>query len=289
MFENIKITNIDSLYTAMINILTPKFGRNEAREIVRLIFLDLKGWSASDIIVNGNISVSDYLLECIEKIITRIMNDEPVQYVTGKAHFHGLTFDVNPSVLIPRPETDALVDMIIDENDRPDLKILDIGTGSGCIAISLARSLPFCDVTAIDISPRAIETASKNSVRLKTNVNFIVADIFKKDDFGNDEFDIIVSNPPYIDDKEKSGMDRNVLEYEPHSALFVPDDDPIRFYIRIGLIASKSLKKGGKLYFEINPLHHIEICEYLSGLDFVDIKVIKDYFGKDRFISATRG
>lgn len=279
---------IDSLYNRMLQTLTPKFGRGEAREIVRLIFLDLKGWDASAIIVNGNLSVSDYLEEKVNEYIGRIMHDEPVQYVAGKAHFHGLTFDVAPGVLIPRPETSQLVDIIVDTDSRPDQRVLDLCSGSGCIAISLARALPFAHVTGVEVSAPALEIAKKNAASLKADVRFIKADIFKWEPEDDEKFDVLVSNPPYIDLSEALGMDKNVLDYEPHSALFVSDDDPLVFYRRIAVIALRSLERNGRLYLEINPRHAAELKEVLEKDGLRDVEIIKDFRGCDRFIMARR-
>lgn len=267
--------------------LRPVYGERETEAIIKIIFHHLKGWNTVDMLIHEPEPLSPFIRSEVERILTRLLQHEPIQYITGEARFHGLELYVTPDVLIPRPETAELVDIIADDaGEREDLKVLDIATGSGCIAIALARTLRFPEITALDISPEALRVAEKNAKDLKTNVKFICADIFTWTDKG--VFDIIVSNPPYIDESEKASMDRNVLDFEPHRALFVPDDDPLRFYIRITELSKKLLIRGGRLYFEINPCHAAELAGFISGCGFTDIEVIKDSCGKDRFIRAKR-
>lgn len=267
--------------------LRPVYGERETEAIIKIIFHHLKGWNTVDMLIHEPEPLSPFIRSEVERILTRLLQHEPIQYITGEARFHGLELYVTPDVLIPRPETAELVDIIADDaGEREDLKVLDIATGSGCIAIALARTLRFPEITALDISPEALRVAEKNAKDLKTNVKFICADIFTWTDKG--VFDIIVSNPPYIDESEKASMDRNVLDFEPHRALFVPDDDPLRFYIRITELSKKLLIRGGRLYFEINPRHAAELSGFISGCGFTDIEVIKDSYGKDRFIRAKR-
>lgn len=267
--------------------LRPIYGDRETEAIIRIIFHHLKGWNSVDMIMHEDDPLSHFVSGEIDGILFRLLNHEPIQYITGEARFHGMDFHVTPDVLIPRPETDQLVDLIIDNaNDAPDLKVLDIGTGSGCIAIALARNLPFSHVSAIDISSKAIDVAKENANNLNAKINFIQADIFKWS-APDDSFDIIVSNPPYIDESEKSAMEHNVLDFEPHSALFVPDSDPLLFYHRITLIAKDALTDHGRLYFEINPRHASQLKEWIRSQGFDDVEIIKDAFEKDRFISAS--
>ncbi|MCH5227789.1 MAG: peptide chain release factor N(5)-glutamine methyltransferase [Muribaculaceae bacterium] len=265
--------------------LTPLYGRRETEAIIRLIFHYLKGWNLTEMLIHQQDELSDFVKEEIEDILKRLKEFEPIQYITGEARFHGLDLKVNPGVLIPRPETDELVDIIVDANkDREDLKILDLCTGSGAIALALARSLPFSKVTAIDFSPVAVETARLNSSKLKTKIEVEQADIFDWEPKG--KFDIIVANPPYVMDKEALQMERNVLDYEPHEALFVRDDNPLQFYKRITDIAKKVLVAGGKLYFEINPLTAQSLKEMIEKKGFQDVEILKDSSGKDRFLSC---
>ncbi|MDE6467512.1 MAG: peptide chain release factor N(5)-glutamine methyltransferase, partial [Muribaculaceae bacterium] len=190
------------------------------------------------------------------------------------------------SVLIPRPETAGLVALITDRYGcRPDLQVLDIGTGSGCIAISLARALPFCRIDAIDISAAALDIAQRNAAALKAKVNFIQSDILAAEP-PRARYDIIVSNPPYIGESEKSDMDSRVLDHEPHGALFVPDNDPLLFYRTIARYGIKALKPGGRLYFEINSLYAVQMRDMLAAEGYSDIDVLRDYRGNYRFATA---
>jgi len=267
-------------------ILRPLYGNGETEAIIRIMFHYLKGWNTVDIIMHEDASLSPLIKSEIDAILKRLVKHEPIQYITGEARFHGMEMKVTPDVLIPRPETDELVDIIVsDAGETEDLRVLDIGTGSGCIAIALASSLRFPTVTAVDISDAALAVARENASNLKANVSFIKEDILTVSPEGI--FDIIVSNPPYIDESEKSGMEPNVLDYEPKIALFVPDDNPLLFYKRIAEIAVRKLSPAGKLYFEINPRHADELSRYLTDCGFDDVQVIRDSFGKLRFIKAT--
>lgn len=267
-------------------ILRPLYGNGETEAIIRIMFHYLKGWNTVDIIMHEDASLSPFIKSEIDAILKRLVKHEPIQYITGEARFHGMEMKVTPDVLIPRPETDELVDIIVsDAGETEDLRVLDIGTGSGCIAIALARSLRFPTVTAVDISDAALAVARENASNLKANISFIKEDILTDSPEGI--FDIIVSNPPYIDESEKSGMEPNVLDYEPKIALFVPDNNPLLFYKRIAEIAVRKLSPAGKLYFEINPRHADELSRYLTDCGFDDVQVIRDSFGKLRFIKAT--
>ncbi len=271
--------------THLRSSLRPLYGDRETEAIIRIIFHHLKGWNLTDMLIHEPEPLSPFIKSEIEKILQRLLRHEPIQYITGEARFHGLELHVTPDVLIPRPETAELVDIIADDaQEHTDLKVLDIATGSGCIAIALARTLRFPQVTALDISPAAIKIAEENARNLKTDIRFICADIFGWNT--PDQFDIIVSNPPYIDESEKATMEKNVLDYEPHTALFVPDDDPLRFYKRITTLADSLLTKGGRLYFEINPRHAAELSRLLNSKGFLDVEILKDSFGKDRFLRA---
>lgn len=265
--------------------LIPIYGKNETEAIIRIIFHHLKGWNLTDMLIHQEDGLSVYIKEEIDRILERLLKHEPIQYITGEARFHGMNLKIRPGVLIPRRETEELTDIIIDENrNRDDLKVLDICTGSGCIAIALARNLPFSEVTALDFSDIAIETATENARDLKTKIKIIKADVFEWSP--KEKFDIIVSNPPYIMDKEALAMERNVLDYEPHEALFVRDENPLVFYLRIADIAEKALKKDGRLYFELNPLTASDLQKQLEGKGFRDITLYKDSFGKTRFLSC---
>lgn len=240
-----------------------------------------------------------------ESILSDLKKQKPIQYILGETEFYGLPFLVNENTLIPRPETEELVEWIISDNDElrqpqsvksSKLNVLDIGTGSGCIAISLAKNLPNAQVSAIDVSEKALATANKNAEINKVNVNFINVDILNVTDLSElpsssfhlpTPIDIIVSNPPYVRNLEKEEIKPNVLEFEPHIALFVEDNDALLFYRKIAELAQKNLSKNGKLYFEINQYLGKETVELLENLGFTTIELRKDIYGNDRMISAS--
>lgn len=270
--------------------LAPKYGQGEAQAMGRIIFENLKGWSAVDLAVKRDEPVSDFIQGKVDEVVDRLLNDEPIQQIFGVADFYGMKLKVTPDTLIPRPETEELVDMVVKENTGKDLRVLDCGTGSGCIAIALQRNLLFPEVTAIDISDKALDVARENGRKLRANVDFQKADIFAlRDAFPSRQFDIIVSNPPYIAEHERSAMARNVLDFEPASALFVPDNDPLEFYRAI-LTAARDglLVGGGKIYFEINPLYAAELSAMAESYGFTDARLIRNTDGKQRFFAAIK-
>jgi len=232
-------------------------------------------------------------IEKLNGILTELKTGKPVQYILGSTEFYGLPFFVNPSVLIPRPETEELVQWILEseklkvKGEKP-LSILDIGTGSGCIAISLKKNLPDAVVTAIDISAEALATAQKNAVINDAEVSFIEADIlaYSSAEIDNRKFDIIVSNPPYVTMEDKAQMHQNVTNFEPHSALFVPEHDPLIFYKAIAGFAQPNLLPGGSLFFEINENYGKETVELLMDKGFTAMELRKDMSGRDRMVKA---
>ena len=264
--------------------LDPFYGKREVDAIARIIFEYLKGWSQVDMVVNADCKLSDFMKSQIHGIVERLKRYEPIQYIVGYAYFYGLKIKVRSGVLIPRPETAQLVDIIVDENKSPDLKVLDVCSGSGCISLALSRNLPFADVSGVDVSPDALAVARENASDLRCDVEFVQADIFRWTP--PEKYDIIVSNPPYIDMSEKAAMDRNVTEYEPMIALFVPDADPLMFYERIAEIGVESLKHRGKIYFEINFRHSAEVVLMLERKGYSSVRLEKDMYGKDRFAVA---
>ena len=273
--------------------LQPIYGKNESEAIIRLIFHYVKGWDLTDMLIHQQDLLSPFVKEEINEILKRLLKNEPIQYIVGEARFHGLDFKIRPGVLIPRRETEELTDIIIDQNkNRDDLKIIDLCTGSGCMAIALARNLPFSDVTAIDISDEALDVARENSSLLKTKIKVekgnVLDPLWEPSQIPPGGYDIIVSNPPYVMDHEALTMDKNVLNYEPHEALFVRDENPLEFYSAISDFALKFLAKDGKLYFEINPLTASALKQMLEAKGFDDVEVINDSFGKKRFISCAR-
>lgn len=277
--------------TDLAKRLTSYYDIQEARGIVRLLLSDLYGMSLTDICVGALDRLTEEQTQQIEDAMLRLEKGEPVQYVTGKAHFCDRTFLVSPSVLIPRPETELLCQLIAD-NDQAvtgngEIRVLDMGTGSGCIAITLALSMQNASVEAWDVSAEALNMAKSNAESLGASVSFEQKDILGLDENNVERcYDIIVSNPPYICNKEAAQMEHNVLDFEPHLALFVPDEAPLLFYSAIARFARLALKVGGALYFEINPLYADALCSMLSSLGFANVTIHIDQFGKQRFISA---
>jgi len=227
-------------------------------------------------------------LNFLRNALMKLKNQIPIQYIVGETAFYGLMFKVDKNVLIPRPETEELVEWILQNHKNSNsLNILDIGTGSGCIAISLAKNLPNAEVSAIDISAEAINVAKNNAAMNQVKVDFIGTDILNLETLEND-FDIIVSNPPYVRELEKSQMQQNVLSNEPHIALFVKDENPLLFYDKIAELAKKHLTKNGVLYFEINQYLGEEMVELLKSKGFKNIELKKDIYGVDRMVKCER-
>lgn len=285
--EKVDGITVGELSRQMVASLAGEYGSGEARAMVRLIFHALKGWDQTAMIVNSDRHVSDYIRQKIDGIMSRLTAGEPLQYILGEARFYGMDLKVTPDVLIPRPETAELVDLIVSENKESDLRVLDIGTGSGAIAIALSRNLIFPEVTAVDISRPALGVAAENARSLHARINFMHEDIFRYEP-DVDSFDIIVSNPPYIAEFEKKDMSRNVLEHEPAGALFVPDATPLVYYSRIADVGQTALAPGGKLYFEINPLYAAELQGLLEADGYDDIRIMEDSQRKKRFAYACK-
>lgn len=241
-----------------------------------------------DVSLHSDTLISPEIYEYFETIIGRLLSYEPIQYILGTTSFFGLEFKVDSNVLIPRPETEELVAWILNQADTEQpLKILDIGTGSGCIAVSLAKQLPNAEVYALDVSPAALEMAHYNAQQNAVELNTIEANVLEWNptDFS---FDIIVSNPPYVRESEKERMAPNVLEHEPHLALFVENDHPLVFYRAIVELSQQGLKKHGRLYFEINEYLGTETKALFSSNDFDTVQLKTDIFGKQRMLCATK-
>lgn len=273
---------------AMTRRLTPLYGEREARAMTDIAIEHTMGYTPVERVLKSDDAVSKFRQGQLDAITARLLKEEPLQYILGEATFYGMRLTVNPSVLIPRPETEELVDMIVKQNSGCDLRVLDIGTGSGCIAIALARNLRFATVEGIDISDAAIRTATANAAALKANVRFSKADALHLPD--DKRWNIIVSNPPYIAWKERASMDKNVLDHEPQSALFVPDNDPLMFYTAIMGYGAKTLLPGGKIYFEINPLYADRLnADAQRVFPQARIDIERDIHGRQRFaiISTT--
>ena len=253
------------------------------REVISFAYLSIEkilGYSKSDCIINSDSQLSNESINSFNKIISDLRKNIPIQYILEEANFYGLKFKVNRSTLIPRSETEELVEYILNHKFN---SVLDICTGSGCIAISIAKNTD-SRVTAIDISNEAIEIAKSNAINNSVDVNFIVNDVFN---FSHDKkYDLIVSNPPYVLESEKKYIHRNVIDYEPHDALFVNDSNPLIFYKKIIEIAKNNLNKDGLLFFEINEKFSNQIIELLTDLNFVEIELKKDINGRDRIIKS---
>ena len=258
----------------------------EIKSFSNLIIEKVSGFSRTEIIVNKNTLFSVEQRHVIENFIEKLKEYVPIQYILGETEFFGLPFHVNESVLIPRPETEELVDWIRNENDRnANPGILDIGTGSGCIAISLKHEFINATVDAFDISEKALETAQNNATLNKLEVTFSKVDILNTPEM-EQKWDIIVSNPPYVTELEKSEILPNVLDYEPHLALFVPDNNPLLFYRCIAIFAQQHLKPRGKLYFEINRQFGKATVDLLTAMGFGNVELRKDISGNDRMVRA---
>ena len=284
-------------YTSLWHRLTGIYPATEAQAVVRMLLEELAGLSLADLYAGGIDRLDDAQRQQIERAMARLEEGEPIQYVLGCACFCGRSFAVAPGVLIPRPETEELCRLIMNTHPSESLNILDIGTGSGCIAITLALEMPDAEVEAVDISPEALAIAEVNAARLGAKVSFHQYDILSEDSpplgRGSEwvapstpKYDIIVSNPPYICERERADMERNVLDYEPHTALFVPDDDPLLFYRTIGQKALTMLAPGGILCFEINPLYCDQLIELLRSQGYGEVEAVSDSFGKRRFVTA---
>ncbi|WP_318640999.1 peptide chain release factor N(5)-glutamine methyltransferase [Flavobacterium ardleyense] len=265
--------------------LSSIYDLQEVDSFFYLILNNFHQMSRVDLALKPDFEIDELEIQKWKNIINQLQLQKPIQYILGETEFYGLRFKVNSSVLIPRPETEELVDWILKNNSNKSkqLRILDIGTGSGCIPITLAKNLNNSEVSAVDISRDALKVAEVNAEINKVKVNFIEMDILKTTKL-SETYDIIVSNPPYVRELEKQEMHKNVLEFEPHIALFVEDEDPLLFYLKITQLASKSLSEGGQLYFEINQYLGERMVQLLSDYKFRDIEIRKDIFGNDRMI-----
>lgn len=288
--------------------LTPLYGPQEAKAMTRMLLEDLFSLSFADILCGATEHLSDADTLRLQQSVARLLDAEPLQYVTGTAFFCGHPFHVAPGVLIPRPETEWMVDTAVNLVTSSAPRILDIGTGSGCIAISISLALAdrHCHTEALDISDDALRIAADNAASLGAEVEFRRRDALRlEEDFPAEEnqggaealsdtnaaaesWDIIVSNPPYICNREAADMHANVLRHEPHLALFVPDTDPLLFYRAIARYAMRSLRKGGWLLFECNTLYAHDTAQMASDMGFVTSVVEDDCFGKPRFVKAQK-
>ena len=302
------MSNLKSQISNIQSALQAVYPKDEAASLAWWIMEEETGLTRSQLLCGCKDTTNFANMQKIQTIIDRLLHFEPIQYIFGHTLWNGLDLKVTAATLIPRPETAELVEIIVNNFNRQSivnrksfnrqLNVLDVGTGSGCIAISLKKAHPEWHVTGIDISPNAIEVAKENARRNKVDVNFQVADIFSdqmtkylnKWYMVNDQMvNIVVSNPPYICESEKSSMRPNVLNFEPSTALFVPDNDPLLFYRRIAELFSLPLHGKGRergLFFEINEAYGPQLSAMLGGLGYTDIQIHKDIYGKDRIIEG---
>ena len=267
--------------------LTPIYGAGETDWLLRTVMEHVKGWDRVELVLRADKEVSDFTIGRVNEAVDRLVAGEPVQYIYGDTYWYGMQLKVTPDVLIPRPETEELVDLIVKDNPQSDLHVLDVCTGSGCIAVALAKTLKFPEVSAIDISDAALKIASENASIQKVKVDLRKADALALPDL-KDEYDLIVSNPPYVMESEKKGMDKNVLDHEPHIALFVPDSDPLKFYTAIADFAMNALKDNGRIYFELNPLTADTLADNMRKQGWNDVQLLPDMHSRIRFLTARK-
>ena len=267
--------------------LQESYSVQEAANLSRIVCCEMLGQTTIDYYLGKDIILSSKEMQKLNGILARLLNFEPIQYIQGTARFLERSYHVAPGVLIPRPETEELVEVMLREIPS-DARILDIGTGSGCIAISLSKAFPNAKVTAWDVSEDALCIARRNNDDLQASVCFVKQDVLAWRGDGGQCYDVIVSNPPYITESEKQEMERNVLDWEPFSALFVPNNDPLLFYRRIGELGRMMLVDGGRLYFEINRAYGEATAMMLCGQGYTGIRILKDISGNDRFVIAER-
>lgn len=276
------------VYHEIKKMLAGYYPDAEASALAKMLLVEVLHFSTLELFGGKDKEVFKKDLDVLYEMSRRLQNREPIQYIIGRETFCGMPFVVNRHVLIPRPETQDLVEWIAEEDQQTNpCRLLDMGTGSGCIAISLAKKLPHVQVEAWDISGEALQVARQNALNNQVKVDFHQQDILSASP-GIAEWNVIVSNPPYITNKEKAEMEANVLNWEPHTALFVPDHDPLLFYRRIAQLGMNMLVNGGALYFEINRAYGTETIAMLQALGYENIIIRKDRFNNERMIKATR-
>jgi len=273
-----------------IETLLPVYDAVEAESFFYLILEQKLKMRRIDLALQPDLNFAEEQMVEWNAILSKLLEEVPIQYLLGITSFYGLDFEVNANVLIPRPETEELVDWILSDYKKEpaeDCKILDIGTGSGCIAIALAKNISQGEIAAIDVSQEALELAQTNAQINGVAVTFLCQNILETEDLQR-QFDVIVSNPPYVRTLEKAEIKKNVLEHEPHLALFVDDHDALLFYRKIAALAQINLKENGKLYFEINQYLGSEMIDLLTSMGFVDVELRKDIYGNDRMICGRK-
>jgi release factor glutamine methyltransferase len=282
------MNNSKEIFRDLRQQITLKEDLDEIQSILYLILENVLGLSRADIIAGKSISLTVGHQKCLNEIIKRINASEPIQYILGFTYFYGRKFNVNSSVLIPRPETELLIEEVLKEvNPYSPGTVLDIGTGSGCIAITLAKELPAKRVLALDVSEAALRVANENAQELNAAVEFHHGNALAEK-FPAQQIEILVSNPPYIASAEKKSMNKNVLEYEPHLALFVEDHDPLVFYKMLAQKGFESLLSNGRVFVEINERFGEEVSELFLNTGFKQVQIIKDLQGKNRIVTALK-
>lgn len=286
--------NLNKTKRHFTSMLMERFPQREADQLMRVLLEDLFGIDRKTELMNPELRIDEFQHAQLSDAVKQLLEGFPVQYVTGKAWFDGLLFEVNDSVLIPRPETEELVQKVAEElalkaaqegfvSERP-LCIWDVGTGSGCIAVAMAKRFPLAEVKAFDVSEKALAVASKNAINNKVNVDFICDDVLHPQSLlWNQPVDVVISNPPYIRESEKASMERNVLDHEPALALFVPDDDPLLFYRQILSLAKPQLNPGGSIWFEINEALGEAMVQLCHSMNF-EGEILLDFLEKPRFL-----
>ncbi|MCO4294488.1 peptide chain release factor N(5)-glutamine methyltransferase [Solitalea sp. MAHUQ-68] len=281
--------NVKELESHLTDKLSVIYDPLEARSIAQLTLMHILSFSKTQLSMNGLRELTVKQITSVEMVLEELLTGKPVQYVLGETEFYGYKIKVNQDVLIPRPETEELVHWILADqkrNSNHNIQLLDICTGSGCIPVALKKHLPNAKVSGLDISYDALKMAMQNAVLNKAEVHFYQQDILKSETNPHREFDVIVSNPPYVRHLEKEKMHKNVLDFEPHLALFVEDGDPLLFYRTIAQFAAKTLKSGGLLYFEINEAYGAETKLEMEKAGFVQIEIRKDLYDKDRMVKG---
>lgn len=282
--------NIEKFSSICKEKLAQLYDPEEIRSITNLLLMEILIVDRVWLSINKTIEIPEHQAHQLAECLKRLQSGEPIQYITGSTYFYGLRINVNKNVLIPRPETEFLVDLIVQENKESKLHVLDICTGSGCIALALKKSLSCSEVTAVDISEPALQMARENAIHNKLSIDLFKMDILAMEEFDpiKNKFNIVVSNPPYIMEREKRTLHRNVLEFEPSMALFVPDNNPLLFYIAIERLLQVCLLTGGIFYAEIHEKQGASLLKFFNLKGYTHACVKKDIFGKDRYLVVSK-
>ena len=280
--------NLQKTKRHFTEVLAEKFPKREAEQLMRILLEDLFGIDWNQQLMNPDLRIDEHQHYQLGEAVKRLLSGEPVQYVTGMARFCDLLIKVSPAVLIPRPETEEMVQKICASMPKEKtMRIWDIGTGSGCIAIALAKQFPNAEVIAFDVSEEAFQISKENAESNGAKVTFVQDDVLNPtSDYFTQPVDLVVSNPPYVCDSERAAMEANVLDWEPETALFVPDDDPLRFYHQILALAKKQLNPNGQIWFEINERMGEELVSLCREMGFSNAEILEDFAGKPRFVKT---